>query len=275
MKKDKILSTSLSKLIAKYSQSDVIFTMQREAKDSPILQIATTNIIDNHFLVDYLPADAAIERLVNAFQVTPNIEPIVIRRFNQTYEVVIGRKRLIASQKAGLQQIPALIREYTDEETLLVLLAVARDEHQISPIEIAVIARELVNHFNYSQKSLAELLHLSRTQVTNILRLLSLPQEVLNDLNTGKISYGHARALITLPHAEIQAVNKLIIKQQLNVRETENLVAVIKGKKQDIRVNNFEKKHNAKLHLSGKKVEIIFSTDDDLLNFYEKILRDS
>ncbi|MFA6370080.1 MAG: ParB/RepB/Spo0J family partition protein [Bacilli bacterium] len=274
MKKDKILSTSLSKLILKYSRSDVIFTMQREVRDTPILQILTADIIDNHFLVDYTPSSEAIERLVAAFETTPNIEPIVIRNFNNSYEVVIGRKRLIAAQKAGIKQIPALIREYTDEETLLVLLAIARDEHQISPIEIAIICRELIKNFDYSQKALAELLHLSRTQVTNILRLLTLPKDVLADLSIGRISYGHARAMITLPLAEIRAVNKQIIKQKLNVRETENLVAIIKGKKQDVRVNEFEEHYHAKLILSGRKIEITFNTDEDLLNFYEKILRD-
>ncbi|MGI6714030.1 MAG: ParB/RepB/Spo0J family partition protein [Bacilli bacterium] len=274
MKKDKLLSTSLAKLIEKYSQSDVIFAMEREAKLTPLLQIPVAEISDNHYLSSYMPPEAKIARLVEVFQTASNIEPIIIRKHQSGYEVVIGRKRLLAAKIAGIKTISALIREFTDEETLLALLANAREEQQTSPIEIAMIAKALIENFDYSQKDVAALLHLSRAQVTNILRLLSLPSSVIANLNAGKISYGHARALITLPESEIIAVNEQIKKRKLNVRETENLVSIYKGKKPDTRLQKFEEKYRAELQIRGKKIEINFTNHEDLITFYEWLLRE-
>jgi ParB family chromosome partitioning protein len=274
MKKDKLLSTSLAKLIEKYSQSDVIFAMEREAKLTPLLQIPVEEISDNHYLSSYMPPEAKIDRLVEVFKTASNIEPIIIRKYQEGYEVVIGRKRLLAAKKAGNQTIASLIREFTDEETLLALLANAREEMQTSAIEIALIARELIDNFTYTQKDIAGLLHLSRAQVTNMLRLLNLPASVIADLNAGKISYGHARALITLPEVEILAVNKQIKKRKLNVRDTEQLVAIYKGKKIDPRLEGFQEKYQAELEIRGKKMEITFAREEDLIAFYEWLMRE-
>ena len=271
--RNKLIQDNLSSLVKKYSQSDVIQTIEREYKAQSAQNIATELIDDNRYLAKVKLSKSKVKSFAEQLAIDPLIEPIIVRPKQEHYEVIIGRKRLFASRRAGVEKVPALVRNYTDEETLLILLAVARDEHNVNVLEIAYICNHLANDFGYTQASLAALTHQSRPQITNIMRLLNLPDNVLRDLNDQKISYGHARALCALPEASIKKIIQEIYTNNLTVREAERLVAKTKGKKDDPRLKKLNRKYKTKTTAATNKITFEFSSEKQKDAFLDKLLK--
>ena len=153
------------------------------------------------------------------------IQPILIRPIQQgltNYEIVAGERRWRAAQEAGLSEIPAIIREMTDLEALETGLIENIQRHDLNPLEEAQGFKRLMDEFQYTQEDLARALGKSRSHIANAVRLLSLPDEVKEALKEGRITTGHARALINTKKP--QELLSKIIRGGLNVRQTEKLV---------------------------------------------------
>lgn len=270
MKKDKekIIQSDLSRLLKKYSKSDVIFTMEKEYQSASTRMIDVALIDDNSILKKLKPSEKAVKVLADSIKDNGVIAPLVLRAKKDHYEVVIGRKRLFAARSAGLKQIPALIHDYTDEETLLILLAVTRDEHDANAVEMALIAQQLVRNYQYTQSQVATLAHLSRPQITNMLRLLHLPDSVIASIASGKIQYGHARTLITLPESMIIDMVKQIELEKLTVRQVEEAVSLMKGKIVTTKpFADIEQKYNAHFKQKQNTLSITFNDETQLQEF--------
>lgn len=225
---NKLLKEHLSDLISKYSQSNVLEELAKTHTNRPIQMLPIDLVMDNNFVKNIKLSRKKIASFIENYQRNILIEPLIVRPKGEKYEVIIGRRHLAAGKLTEITEIPAIVMNYNDEETLLILLAKARDQHGTSVLELACIFNVLATKHGYSHQSLADLTFRSRSQVTNILRLLKLEPEVIKALNNEQISFGHARALIPLGREKSLEYLDLILANNLSVRELE---ALIKGNK--------------------------------------------
>ena len=173
--------------------------------------------------------EAAITELADSIGARGLLQPIIIRRApdGQGYQLVAGERRWRAAQRAGLHQIPALVRDLDDAATYEIALVENIQRQDLNAIEEAVAYRRLIDDFGHSQEALAKLVGKSRSHVANLMRLLDLPQGVQDFVSDGSLSMGHARALIGAGGAE--EIARKVVKEGLSVRAVEALVREGKG----------------------------------------------
>ncbi|WP_417523393.1 ParB/RepB/Spo0J family partition protein [Marinovum sp.] len=164
----------------------------------------------------------ALQELANSIAEKGVIQPLIVRpRGDDGYEIVAGERRWRASQMAQLHEVPVIVREFTDTEVLEVAIIENIQRADLNPVEEAMGFRQLMDRFGHTQEKLAKALGKSRSHIANLLRLLTLPDEVREMLQKGEISAGHARALVTCEDAVTLA--KRVVAHGLSVRETEKL----------------------------------------------------
>ncbi len=168
-----------------------------------------------------------LEELAQSITERGLLQPIVVRKIGTGYQIVAGERRWRAAQRARLHEIPALIRDLSDTETLEIAIIENIQRADLNAIEEAEAYQRLVADFGHSQEALGKLVHKSRSHVANLLRLLDLPGMVRQEVANGSLSMGHARALITADDPEKLASE--VIKRGLSVRETERLARTAKG----------------------------------------------
>ena len=167
-------------------------------------------------------SEEELTELKNSIESKGLLQPIIVREKGGYYEIVAGERRWRAAQLAQLHEIPALIKELTDIEVLEIAIIENIQRSNLNPYEEALGYKQLLEKFNYTQEELASNLGKSRVYITNLTRLLNLPDSVLKFLKDGIITAGHARALIGVDKA--LEIAKSIVKNELSVRETERLV---------------------------------------------------
>lgn len=176
-----------------------------------------------HFAADKL------EELAASIREKGIIQPLVVTRKDDHYEIIAGERRWRAAQKAGLHEIPVVIREATSDAIMELALIENIQRQDLNAIEEAQAYRSLVEHFSISQEDVARRVGKNRTTVTNALRLLKLPDEIQRDIIEERLSMGHARALLALESQElIEKARHEIIHRQLSVRAAEELVRRLK-----------------------------------------------
>ena len=177
--------------------------------------------------------DAALEELKISIKKSGVIEPILVRPVaHGTYELVAGERRLRASQAVGAVEIPAIIKTLTDQEALELSLVENIQRENLNPIEEAKGYQRLLDEFGYTQEAVAGAVGKDRATVTNLLRLLSLPEEIQQGVRDSAVTMGHARALLSVPDRGKQLeLFKQVQTEQLSVRQTERLVGSWAGLK--------------------------------------------
>lgn len=169
--------------------------------------------------------DVKLEELAQSIRANGVIQPIVVRRAGDQYEIVAGERRWRASQRAGLLKVPVAVKEIPDNKLLEVALIENIQREDLSPIEEAQAYRRLTDDLEMSQEDIARQVGKDRTTVSNYMRLLRLPAEVRAALNENALTMGHARALLSLPDdASQRRVGRDVIARGLSVRDTEALV---------------------------------------------------
>jgi ParB family chromosome partitioning protein len=174
-------------------------------------------------------AEDALAELAESIAARGVIQPIIVRPNGHRFQIVAGERRWRAAQKARLHEIPAIVRELNDEETLEIALLENIQRQDLNAIEEAQAYRRLLDDYKHSQEELGKLVHKSRSHVANLLRLLDLPPTVQVLVGAGQLTMGHARALITAP--DPAALAEEVIRRGLSVRETEKLAQAAKPKK--------------------------------------------
>ncbi|MGE3466809.1 MAG: ParB/RepB/Spo0J family partition protein [Pyrinomonadaceae bacterium] len=240
-------------------------------------------------------AEADLEDLAQSIRANGVVQPIVVRKSGTRYEIVAGERRWRASQRAELRRIPAVVREVSDEKMLELALVENIQRQELNPIEEARAYRKLINSLGLTQEAVAERVGKSRNVIATVTRLLKLPGEIQKDLEAGRISAGHGRALLTTDDVKIQCqVAKTILEQGISVRQTEKAVKHLAkspqmpDKKQvtprvvDPNVKSAETRlmrslgTNVKIQPakkgSGGKIEIEYYSTDDLDRIYRVIL---
>ena len=169
--------------------------------------------------------DETLEALAVSIREVGVLQPIVVRRIAEGYEVIAGERRLRAAKRAGLATIQVIVRESDDAESLREALIENIHREDLGPIDLAEAFRELLVELGVKQETLAERLGVSRSHIANTIRLLQLPSEVQQLLNEGKLQAGHGRALLSLGEAEAQvSLGLRTAAEDLSVREVEELV---------------------------------------------------
>jgi len=175
--------------------------------------------------------EAELIELANSIREHGVIQPLVVTKGRQPdqYLLIAGERRLQAARLAGLVKVPAIIRDVTDQEFLLLALVENVQRADLSPLETAEAYKHLQEEFQFTQEQVADRVGKSRVAVTNTLSLLELSKAVKEALAGGKISEGHARALKGLAHQSQSAALQTVLKKELNVRQTEELARSLKG----------------------------------------------
>lgn len=223
-----------------------------------------------------------LQELADSIKENGVFQPILVRKSLSGYELVAGERRLRAAKLAGLKEIPVIIKEFNDKEMMEISLLENIQRKDLTPIEEANAYNQLIQKLNYTQDQLAKRLGKSRANVTNLLRLLTLPSEVQDLVNKGKLSYGQARTLLALDSEEkIINLAKRSVSEGLSVRELENLTKkpVKKGPSTPKKKNPFiedvkermQKKLSTKVEISDKAITIRYNNTKDLNRILEKL----
>ncbi|MGM8215787.1 ParB/RepB/Spo0J family partition protein [Bacillaceae bacterium W0354] len=225
----------------------------------------------------------AIDELKDSIIQYGVLQPIIVRKSIKGFEIVVGERRYRASKEAGLETIPAVVRDLTDEQMMELALLENLQREDLTPMEEAEAYERLINELKIKQEELAKRLGKSRPHITNMIRLLSLPETIRAMINSKELSMGHGRAILALKNKDemILVANK-IRKENLNVRQVEQLITQLnerqlkkktkKDTKKDIFVSSKEEELRDYFGTSvniqkGKrkgKIEIEFYNNDDL-----------
>jgi len=200
-----------------------------EKETSLITELLIDEISPNQFQPRNYFDDEKLAELVASIKSHGVLQPVVVQRADSGFELIVGERRWRASKKLGLKKIPAVIREVNDAQSLEIAIIENIHRQDLNPIEEAEAYARLSTEFELTQEMVAEKVGKSRTAIANILRLLKLSRTIKEDLITGKISMGHARALLGLEDSnQRESLRKEIFKQNMTVRQTESRVNKIK-----------------------------------------------
>ena len=180
-------------------------------------------------------AEAALAELAETIRLHGIIQPILVRRETDRYVLVAGERRLRAAERAGLQSIPAIVRDVDERQMLEMALVENLQREEINPVEAARAYQRLTEEFGLTQAEIAQRAGKSRAVIANTLRLLQLPGEVLRELESGELTEGHARALLLLPDAaDRRSLCEHILRNGLSVREAERAAQKHQGKRRGV-----------------------------------------
>ncbi|MDB5704333.1 MAG: chromosome partitioning protein ParB [Sphingomonas bacterium] len=178
-------------------------------------------------------SEAALEELAESIAARGLIQPIVVRPHGKGYQIVAGERRWRAAQRARLHEVPVIVRDYDDAETLEIALVENIQRQDLNAIEEAEAYHRLIDDYGHTQDALGKLVHKSRSHIANLLRLLDLPKTVQDRVVEGTLSMGHARALIGAP--DIEQLAYQVVAKGLSVRDTERLARAAKPETARIR----------------------------------------
>ena len=172
--------------------------------------------------------EESLNDLTNSIRERGVIQPIIVRKSNDKYEIIAGERRWLAARKAGLHEIPVVVTDADDLKSLEFAIVENVQRHDLNPLEEALGYKRLIDEFSYDQEKVSKFIGKSRSYITNTLRLLNLPSDVLKFVEEKKITAGHAKILVGLDNASFIASK--IIEKKLSVRQTENFVKIFKKK---------------------------------------------
>ena len=199
-------------------------------------QLPVSDLIPNQYQPRKNFDEANLEDLTNSLKERGMIQPIIVRKSNNEnskFEIIAGERRWLAAQRAGIHNVPVVIIEADDLKSLEFAIVENVQRHDLNPLEEAKGYKRLIDEFDYDQEKVSKFIGKSRSYITNSLRILTLPAEVIKLIATQKLTTGHAKIIVGLENATFVA-NK-IIEKKLSVRQAENLVKIFKNKKQKLK----------------------------------------
>ena len=222
----------------------------------------------------------SLKELADSIKERGVFQPVLVRKSLKGYELIAGERRMKASKMAGLKEIPAVVLDFDDADMMEVSLLENVQREDLSPIEEAEGYNQIIKKLGYTQDELAKKISKSRAYITNILRLLKLPAKVQEMVNKGKLTYGHARALLALNDEDkILDLANRIVSEGLTVRDVENIVKgkpkpqpKPKEKPDPYLVNirrNLESKLSTRVDVDKKRIVIRYSNTKDLNRILE------
>jgi len=199
--------------------------------NSNVNKLSVSDLVRNKLQPRKIFDQKNLEELTNSIKERGVIQPIIVRNsqdHTDKYEIIAGERRWLAAQNAGLHEVPVVITEADDLKSLEFAIVENVQRHDLNSIEEANGYQKLIDQFGYDQEKVAKFIGKSRSHISNCLRLLTLPKEVITLIENGNLSQGHAKVLVGLENAFFVA--KKIIDKKLSVRQAENLVKIFKTK---------------------------------------------
>ena len=260
-----------------------------ELKNSPSSNIEISKIRANPYQPRRNFDEEGLKELAESIKENGVFQPVLVRKALNGYELVAGERRLRASKLANKKDIPAIIVDFDDKQMMEISLLENIQRKDLSPIEEASAYNQLIRKLNYTQDELAKRIGKSRANVTNLLRLLNLPDEVKKLVNDNKLSYGQARTLLSLDgESKMIDMAKKAVKQGLSVRQLERLcnedTSVEVKKKKPVRKDPFirdveerlQRKFSTKVEINKKDISIQYNDIEDLNRILEimKVIED-
>ena len=199
-------------------------------------QVSISDLVPNKYQPRKIFDEASLEDLTNSIKERGMIQPIIVRNSNDDkskFEIIAGERRWLAAQRAGLHNVPVVITEADDLKSLEFAIVENVQRHDLNPLEEAQGYKRLIDEFSYDQEKVSKFIGKSRSHITNSLRLLTLPDDVIKLIETQKLTAGHAKILVGLENASFVASK--IIEKKLSVRQAENFVKIFKNKKKKIK----------------------------------------
>jgi ParB family chromosome partitioning protein len=196
-------------------------------------QLPVIDLIPNKYQPRKNFDEANLEDLTNSIKERGMIQPIIVRKSNienSKFEIIAGERRWLAAQRAGIHNVPVVVTEADDLKSLEFAIVENVQRHDLNPLEEAQGYKRLIDEFSYDQEKVSKFIGKSRSYITNSLRILTLPEDVIKLIESKKLSTGHAKILVGLDNASFVA-NK-IIENKLSVRQAENFVQLFKKKRQ-------------------------------------------
>lgn len=254
----------------------------KEATKDEIVMINLDELKSNPYQPRKIFDDDALKELSLSIKEHGVFQPIIVRKSVKGYNIIAGERRAKASRLAGLTQIPAIIRDFTDDEMMQVALLENLQRENLSAIEEAKAYKSIIESLRLTQDELAKKLGKSRSHITNMLGLLRLPLSVQDMVLYDKISMGHARILSKLENKDqIEELANKIVNENLSVRDLENITSVSsfsrivpikkseKTKEYKYAEDAIKEKLGTKVLISGNKIKISFATKEDLNRILE------
>ena len=218
-------------------------------------KVSISSIVRNKFQPRKKFDKEQMQELTNSIKERGIIQPIIVRRQSDKYEIIAGERRWQAAQNAGLHEVPIVEIEADNLKSLEFAIVENVQRDDLNPIEEAGGYKRLVDEFNYDQDKVAKFIGKSRAHITNCLRLLTLPEEVVKLIEDKKLSQGHAKVLVGLENSILIA--KKIVEKKLSVRQAENFVKIFKNKRQksstnkDTNIRDLERSISEKIGLNA------------------------
>jgi len=200
-------------------------------------QLAVSDLIRNKYQPRKNFDEINLEDLTNSIKERGIIQPIIVRKSNNEnskFEIIAGERRWLAAQRAGIHTVPVVITDVDDLKSLEFAIVENVQRHDLNPLEEAQSYKRLIDEFSYDQEKVSKFIGKSRSYITNSLRILTLPDEVIKLIESNKLSTGHAKILVGLDNASFVA-NK-IVEKKLSVRQAENFVQLFKKKRQKSKI---------------------------------------
>ncbi|GMO60400.1 MAG: ParB/RepB/Spo0J family partition protein [Rickettsiales bacterium] len=275
------LGKGLGALLGEQNNNNDVVGVKKE-------EILISNIVPNPYQPRKTFDEQELSELAESIKQNGLLQPIVVRKKDNKYEIIAGERRFRACQNLGFKEIPVIIKDFDDKQALTLAIVENIQRSDLNPIDEAESYNKLINEFNYKQEEVADVVGKNRATIANMLRLLKLPDEVKEMLKAEQIEMGHAKVLVSCPDAI--EIAKKVIDENLSVRATERLVAnnkniqIVKQKEPKTKAENLKKyelelveKINLKTKVefnSAKnigKIVIEYNNLDELENFIKNI----
>ena len=223
---NKALGRGLEALLTPIAIESASSTNAPQSTNEQIAQIHVSQIRTNKYQPRLDFNQEKLNELISSIREKGVIQPILVRKTADGFELIAGERRLRAARTIGIEKIPAIIRNVADIDMLEISLIENIQREELNPVEEAYAFQKLVTDFNFTQEDIAKALGKDRSTIANTIRLLGLAKKIQDYISKGAITAGHAKALLSLPtEADQLRVCNLIVKKGLSVRETESIVA--------------------------------------------------
>lgn len=256
--------------------------MESASKDE-IVEVNLNDLRSNPYQPRKVFDEESLEELSSSIKQYGVFQPIIVKKSIKGYEIIAGERRVRASLRAGLKTIPAIIRNFSDEQMMQIALLENLQRENLTAIEEATAYRDIINSLEITQEELSKKIGKSRSHITNMLGLLKLPKSVQEMVLYNKISMGHARVLSKLENnSQIEELARKIVEDGMSVRELEKIVDLtykrtvqIKRKEKNINIEYkyieelIKEKLGTKVSISNNKIQITYDSTDDLTRILE------
>lgn len=275
----KVLGRGLGAIIDDVEKA---YSLEIKNHNSLVKEIKVDKISPNPYQPRTNFDETALKELSESIKKHGLLQPIVVVEKDDGYMLIAGERRLRATKLAGFNEIKSIVADFESQNLRELALIENIQRENLNPIELANAYNELICEYKITQEELSNIIHKSRVQITNTMRLLNLSEDTKKLILESKISQGHAKILVGLAQKDEKAIIDTILGQKLSVRETEKLIKNLKSGKKISKIkekpnlnlenlNNFFKNHGIKTSIKNNGILIKFKNEDEANSFLDKI----